>query len=195
MVLVLASSSKRRRDLMEKLEHPFIQVEPDVKEANAGLPEVIAMENAIAKASWARNKHPKDIIVGADTLISFKGRVCGKPRSKAEERTTLNDFSGRVHGVVTGYCIISDVDSIAEVERSEVTFKVLSDEMIEEYVSSGEWKGKAGGYAIQGRGRKLVSDVRGSYTNVVGLPLEALSKHLNKLGLDVCTGGFPQFEK
>jgi septum formation protein len=111
-------------------------------------------------------------VLGADTLVTLDGAILGKPRDAAQETEYVGRLAGRTHEVVGGIALARDGELPAEaVDVTEVTFRALSADDVEEYVAVGEWKGRAGGYAIQGRGATLVRGISGDYLNVVGLPL------------------------
>jgi septum formation protein len=132
----------------------------------------VALENARRKARAV----PGDLVVAADTVVALGDRLLGKPRDAAQAEEWVRALSGRTHRVVGGLCVRRDGEEAEAVEVTEVTFRALSDRDVEWYVAGGEWEGKAGGYAIQGRGAALVERVEGDYLNVVGLPLVALLK-------------------
>jgi septum formation protein len=111
-------------------------------------------------------------VLGADTLVTLDGAILGKPRDAAQATEYVGRLAGRTHEVVGGIALARDGELLAEaVDVTEVTFRALSADDVEEYVAVGEWKGRAGGYAIQGRGATLVRGISGDYLNVVGLPL------------------------
>jgi septum formation protein len=115
------------------------------------------------------------LVLGADTLVTLDGAILGKPRDAAQAVEYVARLAGRTHQVVGGIALARDVDILAEaVEVTDVTFRALTAAQIDEYVALGEWEGRAGGYAIQGRGAALVRSISGDYLNVVGLPLARL---------------------
>jgi nucleoside triphosphate pyrophosphatase len=143
-----------------------------LEEVEAGDPLEVAVENARRKArAVARGA---DLVVGADTMVALRERILPKPDGPEQAREWLAALSGRVHRVVGGLCVIRDGEERDAVEITEVAFRELSPSDVGWYLDSGEWEGKAGGYAIQGRGAALVERVEGDYLNVVGLPLAAL---------------------
>ena len=141
-------------------------------ETEEGEPEGVALANARAKA-WAVAR-PGEHVLGADTIVEIGGRIYGKPRDEEEARATLGALNGATHRVVSGLCVLFDGDERLATVTTEVSFRDAEPELVEWYVRSGEWRDRAGGYAIQGRGAALVRAVRGDYCNVVGLPLAAL---------------------
>jgi len=143
-----------------------------VEELADGDPVAVAAENARRKALAA---DPAPLVLGADTLVTLDGAILGKPRDAAQAVEYLARLAGRAHQVVGGIALARDGALLAEaVEITEVVFRALSANDIEEYVALGEWEGRAGGYAIQGAGAALVRSITGDYLNVVGLPLARL---------------------
>jgi septum formation protein len=168
--MVLASRSPQRRAILEQLGVRFSVVVPDVEELEAGPPDVIALENARRKARAAAG----GTVLGVDTVVFAAGRLYGKPADETEARATLAALSGRRHAVVGGLCLIEGGAERTAVATTIVEFRAVSDAVIDWYVRSGEWRDRAGGYAIQGRGAALVSRIDGDYLNVVGLPVATL---------------------
>ncbi len=138
----------------------------------------------------AEHAEPNELTVAADTIVTFDGRILGKPANEDEARTMLRELSGRTHQVATGVCIVKAGDataphaaeSLSFVDVTDVTFYELNDEQIEHYVASGEPMDKAGAYGIQGTGgRMLVHDISGDFYNVVGLPIARVARAIQKL--------------
>lgn len=134
----------------------------------------MAAENARRKAVAIASSLPDAVVLGADTIVSLDGRTYGKPADAETARATLSALSGRRHDVIGGICLIEQGGARTVVARTEVEFRELGEELIEWYLRSGEWRDRAGAYAIQGRGAALVERIDGDYLNVVGLPLAAL---------------------
>jgi septum formation protein len=154
---------------------PFEVRVADVEELDAGPPEEVATENAHRKASAvAATAHPEALVLGVDTVVALAGKLYGKPTGAEDARATLRALSGRTHRVVSGLCLMGQPVSRTAVATTEVEFRYLDDHLIDWYVSTGEWRERAGGYAIQGKGAALVQGIDGDYLNVVGLPLAAL---------------------
>lgn len=187
MRLVLASRSPRRREILGWLGAEFEVVDPDVEELTSGLdPDGLVLENARLKALAgleAAGDGPGTVVLGVDTDVFVDGRMLGQPgdRAGAEERLRL--LSGREHEVLSGVCLIGPraegipggpLRERTGVSRSVVTFRELDDETLELYLDSGEWRGRAGGYAIQGLGSMLIDRVEGDFSNIVGLPIRLL---------------------
>jgi septum formation protein len=141
----------------------------DIVEDEEGDPPTVAQTNARRKAAAI----PGELVLGADTVVALDGVIYGKPRDAHQARKYLAALSGRTHEVVGGIALAGEIEATA-VEVTRVTFKALDDDAIAAYVATGEWEGRAGGYAIQGRGGDLVERIDGDYLNVVGLPLARL---------------------
>jgi len=174
-LLVLASASPRRLDLLRQIGLEPDRVDPaDIDEIPrpGELPPAHAIRLAEEKARAVMPRHPGAYILAADTVVACGRRILPKPLDAASARACLKMLSGRRHRVYGGIALASP-DERLTLRRvdSHVTFKRLSDAEIAAYLSSGEWRGKAGGYAIQGRAAALIRWVSGSYSNVVGLPL------------------------
>jgi septum formation protein len=171
--LILASRSPQRRAILEQLGVEFEVQIPDVEELETGPPPEVALENAYRKAA-AAVRSDDDRVLGVDTIVSIGSRIWGKPASEADARDTLRALRGRRHTVISGVCVIAGGRTRTAAATTEVQFRALDDALIDWYVSSGEWRERAGGYAIQGRGAALVAAIDGDYTNVVGLPVPTL---------------------
>jgi septum formation protein len=187
--VVLASSSPRRRELLEKtgLKFTVDSSETDERLDSTSGPVELARSISSMKATSAVPRHPGSIIIAADTFGVLDGKLLGKPDDAPHAREMLKVMSGKCHEVITGFTII-DTDSgktISHVVKTRVYFKALSKAQIEEYVETGEPLGKAGAYAIQGKGADLVAKIEGDYYNVIGLPVHALAKELKKFGIDL----------
>jgi septum formation protein len=174
--LVLASRSPQRRAILEQLGVEFSVQVLDVEELEAGPPHEVALENAYRKASAIASAGlgGGGPVLGVDTVVALGARMYGKPSDAGDARATLRALAGRRHAVVSGVCLIEDGRSRTAAARTLVEFRSLSEPLIDWYVSSGEWRGRAGGYAIQGRGAALVAAIEGDYLNVVGLPVATL---------------------
>ena len=184
--IVLASSSSRRRRLLEQVGVPFEVEDPGgVEESVSERPEERVVENATAKARSVARRLREGLVVGADTLVVADDRVLEKPRDASDAREMLRALSGAVHRVLTGVAVVDAASGKAESDLVEtfVHMRPLSGEEIEAYMSTGEPFGKAGGYAIQGVGALLVDEVRGCFYNVVGLPLSRLDAILKRFGV------------
>lgn len=152
----------------------FEVVAVDVDEIGAGDPVQVARSNALAKAQAAAARRPEDVILGVDTVVALDGEIYGKPASEEEARETLRRLGGRTHEVVSGLALLDPANPQVVHDVTRVTFRALDAGSIRRYVETGEWSGRAGGYAIQGRGAALVRRIMGDYLNVVGLPVGTL---------------------
>jgi septum formation protein len=172
--LVLASRSPQRRAILEQLGVAFSVVVPDVEELESGPAEEIALENARRKAAAVASRAGGATVLGVDTLVEAAGIVYGKPADREEARATLAALSGRRHTVIGGLCLIEADRQRTAAVSTEVEFRTLEPRLVEWYLESGEWRERAGAYAIQGRGAALVKGIEGDYLNVVGLPVATL---------------------
>lgn len=187
--LILASSSPRRRDLLSSVGFEFSVVNPKVNEQpkQGESARDYVQRNSFEKGSWVfdylqkNNLLPGDFtIVSADTVVSVDDKILEKPNDTAHHLKMLEALSGQTHSVFTGFRILDGPSgaSVSEVVETKVTMRKLSAQQIQAYASTKEGIGKAGGYAIQGRGAGLVTGIVGSYSNVVGLPLAQVQELL-----------------
>ncbi len=148
----------------------------DVEEIDSGEPAELVERNALTKARAVQRTvpDPELCVLGSDTTVSLDGEVLGKPADEAEAGAFLERLSGAAHGVWSAVALIESGAERTAVDCTVVTFRALSDAEIDAYVATGEWRGRAGGYAIQGRGAALVERIEGDYNCVVGLPVAAL---------------------
>ncbi len=192
-MLILASASPRRRDLLAQLGiHPDEICPADLDETplKDELPRPYARRIAREKADAIRKIRPNGIVLAADTVVSCGRRILPKTETEAEARACLELLSGRAHKVMTAVAVISEAGEVRErLVETRVKLKRLTPVEISGYLSSGEWKGKAGGYGIQGRAGALISDLSGSYTGVVGLPVFETRNLLESLGYAVPMDG------
>ncbi len=172
--LILASRSPQRRAILEQLQIDFSVVVSEVQEREQGDPEEVALQNARDKALAVAERHPDALVLGVDTVVSLDGRSYGKPADLEAARATLLALSGRRHLVISGLCLAEEGRTRTAVARTAVSFRALSEQLVEWYLESEEWRERAGGYAIQGRGAALVESIEGDYLGVVGLPVGAL---------------------
>jgi septum formation protein len=178
--LVLASASPQRRAILERVGARFAVRPTNVEEIEQGDPAEVATENALLKARAAR-LHVEETVLAVDTLVALAGRIYGKPVDRDAARDTLRALSGATHTVFSGLVLLRDGREQSAVACTEVSFRELGEETIEWYLAKDEWRGRAGGYAIQGAGAALVREIRGDYENVVGLPLATLLDLLPEL--------------
>ena len=183
--LTLASTSPQRRAILEQLRIPFEIVAPAYVEHDPPGLEPTELVRAHAEGK-ARSVHSEgQLTLGVDTTVALDGRVYGKPVGRGEAERMLLELSGRTHAVVSGLCLLGPGFELVEHESTEVAFRVLPPALLSAYLESGEWEGRAGGYAIQGFGGRLVERIEGDYLNVVGLPgaflVTLLEQHAPKL--------------
>jgi len=169
--LLLASTSPQRRAILEQLGVPFDVVAPDYEELGDD-----PLEHAVGKARSVEDGDRP--VLGVDTIVRCDGLVLGKPASEGEAEEMLDRLSGKRHEVVSGLCVKTRAWEELRTETTLVTFRPLTARDLASYLATGEWEGRAGAYAIQGRGAALVERVEGDYLNVVGLPAAALVRVL-----------------
>ncbi len=174
MPLVLASRSPQRRAILEQLGIAFEVLAVDIDEIEQGVAHEVARDNALAKALAGAARRPGETVLGVDTIVVCDGEILGKPPSAEGAKLTLKRLSGRTHEVVSGLALIRSGNPQVVHEVTKVVFRELDDDIVQRYVQTGEWSGRAGGYAIQGQGAALVRRIEGDYLNVVGLPVTAL---------------------
>ena len=173
--LVLASASPQRRAILERLGVAFEVRAAPVSELERGDPQEVALENALRKARAVRRREANESLLACDTLVTLGGVIYGKPVDERAARETLQALSGATHEVVSGLALLlADGVTRTATARTAVSFRVLGEGTLDWYLGTGEWRGRAGGYAIQGAGAALVRRIEGDYENVVGLPLAAL---------------------
>jgi septum formation protein len=174
--LLLASTSPQRRAILHQLGIPFDAVAPryeehDPPEADA---EQLVCEHAVGKARSVLEQADGRPVLGVDTTVVLGGRLYAKAKNASEAERMLEELSGRTHAVVSGLCLATPAWEVVSAIATRVTFRKLTPRDLATYVASGEWEGRAGAYAIQGRGGALVRRVEGDYLNVVGLPASLL---------------------
>ena len=190
--MVLASNSPRRKELLSKIfsEDEFITIGSDIQEKilRGEDAESYCLRIAEAKARDVIKKHEKKIgeaviVISADTVISLKKEIIGQPKNRNDAKEILEKLSGKRHEVITGVVVILIKEDcpIKFAVKSQVWMKKLSERRILEYIESNEPMGKAGAYAIQGLGRKLIKKFQGSYPNIIGLPIEELQDTLSHI--------------
>ena len=172
--VILASGSPQRREMLSRLGIEFEVRVSGVEEIVHGDPREVVLANALLKArSVAR---PGSIVIGCDTDVVLEDHLIGKPEDEIRAHEYLAQLSGRSHRVLSGLAVLGPADDQARtgVVESRVRFRNLDNHEIERYLASGEWRGRAGGYAIQGRGSALVAAIEGDVANVIGLPVGLL---------------------
>jgi septum formation protein len=178
--LLLASRSPQRRAILEQLGVPFDVVEPRYDEQAPDVADAteLVREHAQGKARSVADEAGDRPVLGVDTEVVLQGLIFGKPADATEAEQMLEELSGKTHVVMSGLCVLTRAWEIVEHVGTRVTFRELTPRDLAMYVSSGEWEGRAGAYAIQGRGAALVRSVEGDYLNVVGLPAACLVRIL-----------------
>ena len=195
VALILASASPRRRELLAQLGVPFTVVVADITEHEESStdPRVMVAHNAALKADWVAERHPGALVLGADTTVFIDGHALNKPADLDAARAMLRSLSGRTHTVFTGLALRRRRDRlrIDEGVATDVTFRTLDEAVIDAYLAKVHVLDKAGGYAIQEHGDMIVAGHSGSWSNIVGLPLERTKQLLTRCGLPGFTSPVP----
>jgi septum formation protein len=178
--LVLASTSPQRRAILEQLGIPFEVIAPDYEEhdppeADA---EQLVRDHALGKARSIAAQAGDRPVLGVDTTVVLGGRIYTKPKDSGDAERMLEELSGKTHAVVSGLALVTPGWEIVDAEHTRVTFRALTPRDLASYIATQEWEGRAGAYAIQGKGGALVERVEGDYLNVVGLPASLLVRLL-----------------
>ena len=181
--IILASQSPRRIQLLGEITDEFQVIPSEVEEVFSG--DRTPGDNAVAiareKAQWVADRNPGHCVLGADTIVVLNDEIIGKPKDEEQAYKILKRLSGKIHRVITGVALVGD-DVLEEACVSTVSIKPLTNQEIYSYIQSGEPMDKAGAYAIQGKGAFMVKAYEGSFSNIVGLPLETVRKLLNLAG-------------
>lgn len=178
--IILASSSPRRKELLESHKIEFIV---DYVEIDEVLDERLALPLRLEKLAYQKAfpislKYPKDIVIGADTMVCLKERMLGKPHNRKEAFKMLKQLSNQTQIVYSAVAIIDNNRIVTYHDGTKVTFKNLTDQEINNYLDTNEWRGKAGAYAIQGIGKCLVAKIEGDIETVIGLPVRIIEDYL-----------------
>ena len=203
-MIILASSSPRRTELLTAAGIKHLVITEDTPETGSGSPAVVVRENARLKAravaeAIAAGKYRDDAVplenlplLGADTIVAMEqnsggkpARIFGKPKDEREAREMLMALSGQTHSVYTGICFIKCDREYTAVDKTQVHFMELTPIVLERYIASGEWMGKAGAYAVQGRAMAFVDRMEGSVANVIGLPVHAVAALAEENGIEL----------
>ena len=182
--LILASQSPRRRELLAKCTERFTVEAADIEETmdpQKPLPEEI-QKLAKAKAAAVFAKHPEALVLGSDTIVVLDGEVLGKPADEDDAVRMLRELSGRTHQVLTGVCLLGPGFCKTDVSVSHVTFAVMSEAEIREYVASGDPLDKAGAYGIQSMAARYITGIEGDYYAIMGLPVHLVYELLKQAG-------------
>lgn len=185
-MVILASGSPRRHELLRKLCSNFVVEVSDAAEVqSAENPTALAVENATRKAESVAKKNPDAVVIGADTIVVLDGEIFGKPDGAFGAVEMLSRLSGRKHEVITGLAICAGGETFTATERTEVFFGQMTIEEICEYVGTGEPLDKSGSYALQGGATKFIEKIHGDWSNVVGLPIFRLRQLAKAAGVDL----------
>jgi nucleoside triphosphate pyrophosphatase len=183
--ILLASTSPQRRTILDQLGILFDVVAPtyvehDPKLVNPTEADAVELvrEHALGKARSVAAQAGSRPVLGVDTAVSLGGKIFGKPGNAAEAEQMLEELAGQTHVVVSGLCLLTPGWELVEHDSTRVSFRELTPREIAHHMTHGEWEGRAGGYAIQGRGAALVEEIEGDYLNVVGLPASLLVRTL-----------------
>lgn len=183
--LLLASTSPARRVLFSSLGLPFRSIAPEVGEHvpdGTPVPQAVALL-ADRKARAVLSRFPQALVVGADQLVSIDGVALGKPDSEPAAAVQLAALSGRAHDIVTGVCVAGPGYLVTEVDTARLHMRPLTQEEQRGYLTTGEWKGCAGGYRIESRGQALFSRIEGDRTSIQGLPMPRVIRLLREAGV------------
>ena len=178
--LLLASTSPQRRAILDQLGIPYEVIAPEYVEEDPPRANVVRLvrKHARGKARSVAAKAEGRTVLGVDTAVSLGGKIFGKPANANEAERMLEELSGETHVVVSGLCLLTPAWELVEHASTRVTFRELTPRETAQHMAHGEWEGRAGGYAIQGRGAALVVGIEGDYLNVVGLPAALLVRTL-----------------
>lgn len=181
-MVILASASPRRKQLLKEIIDDFEIIPSTIDEKSLINEKISVMEIpeflSTKKAINVYNQYPNNLIIAADTSIIFNNKIYGKPKDKNDAKEMLKIFSNTTHYVVTGVCIISKNKTISFSSINEVSFYKLTEEEIDNYLSTNEYIDKAGSYAIQGKGKLLIKNINGDYNSIVGLPIAEINRIL-----------------
>ena len=191
MRVILASASPRRKELLERIGVKFDILPATGEEViTKELPGEVVMELAKQKAEEVAKTAGADaLVLGADTVVAYEGKILGKPKDEADALRMLTMLSGKEHEVYTGVALIDNRDQSMEnfFERTKVTMYPVSEEEIRDYIAGGEPMDKAGAYAIQGLGAKFIQKIEGDYNNVVGLPIGRIYQEIKRKSIEIPT--------
>ena len=191
--IILASSSPRRQEILKMLKIPYRVIMPNIDEtistmlSHDEIPELLAREKVLAVIRSLPVGQEIPWVLGADTIISFDGKIYGKPENQDQAFEFLKAFQGKTHKVITALVLYNGKtkETTSRVSSTEVTFAPMSDEEIQWYIDTGEWHGAAGGYRIQSLASVFVKELKGSYSGVIGLPIFELYDMLKEQGYSI----------
>lgn len=187
MKLVLASASPRRLELLQKIGIPVFKVQAanlDETPISKELPHVYCQRIAKAKAECVHNLYPECLILAADSTVTMGRRIIGKPKDQQTAEQYFRLMSGRRHQVLTAICLINRSKVITKVVKTHVQFQILNNKDINLLLDNNEWQDKCGGYSIEGIASIFIKQIRGTHTNVMGLPVHEVHKLLRNINLD-----------
>ena len=185
--IVLASESPRRVDILRTLGISFSIIPPDIDETKLKdeTPQEFVARISYEKANKVGQHFPDKWVIAADTIVVLKGKVLGKPQNERDAFNMLRTLRGKWHKVITGYCVLNLLKNVVyrDIVETKVFLRHMTDDEITRYIKTSEPMGKAGSYAVQGKGGYMVKEIKGSYTNVVGLPICEIAEALLSLGV------------
>jgi septum formation protein len=185
--IVLASESTRRVDILRTLGISFSIIPPDIDETKLKdeTPQEFVARISYEKANKVGRHFPEKWVIAADTIVVLKGKVLGKPKDERDAFNMLRTLRGKWHKVITGYCVLNLLKNVVyrDIVETKVFVRHMTDDEITRYIKTSEPMGKAGSYAVQGKGGYMVKEIKGSYTNVVGLPICEIAEALLSLGV------------
>jgi septum formation protein len=187
---ILASASPRRRQLLAEAGYDFTVIPPEIDEsvysADRLEPSLFAEQLALVKAKSISEKHPDSLVIGADTIIDFQGKIIGKPTDAQDARRIVRMLFSSPHKVITGLAICRGRDGLEFVTHASTTVypKPMTQMQIDEHIKSDSWKDKSGAYAIQENDDEFIEKIEGSLTNVMGLPMELLAQLIHKFAIN-----------
>ncbi len=187
---ILASASPRRKLLLERAGYKFDVVCSHIDESAFDTEGLSSIEHtkqlALAKANDVARRYPDRLVLAADTVVDFKGKIIGKPEDAAHAEQITRLLFSAPHKVITGIALVNLAQSlqIVEADTTVVYPKALTEQQIAEHIKKEDWKGKAGAYGIQESGDEFVEKIQGSFTNVIGLPMEQIENLLTQLGVE-----------
>lgn len=183
MRIILASSSARRKEILKQLGVHAEIIVPTIEETIQSTPVETVVCNAIKKVTWVfenKEKTKKSTIIGFDTLVFLEGKILGKPKDRKDAIRMLKELSGKWHEVYTGIAVLKNKTLFQDYDKSDVKFHRLTDSQISYYVNTGQNLDKAGSYGIQDKNMSFIEKIEGSFSNVIGFPLEASRKLLKE---------------
>lgn len=188
MRIILASSSARRKEIFKQLGVEADIIAPNVEENILKTPVETVVHNAVKKVTWVSNNKGaigETIILGFDTLVFLEGNILGKPKNQKDSIRMLNELSGKWHQVYTGVAVLKGGTLFQDYDKSDVKFHPLTDAQISYYINSGQNMDKAGSYGIQDKNMSFIESIVGSFSNVIGLPLEVSRALLRESGKSI----------